>query len=122
MKSHAEHLRVATYNVHKCRGMDRKTSPERIARILQGLDADVIGVQEILDVRDGPAELDQAQHLDVCCDCRLRQVAEQPKDLAATPKMAKPTTTIAQAAILRATHGTEIKPGASAPTPPVKPN
>jgi endonuclease/exonuclease/phosphatase family metal-dependent hydrolase len=63
VKSHAEHLRVATYNVHKCRGMDRKTSPQRIARILQELDADVIGVQEILDVRDGPAELDQARHL-----------------------------------------------------------
>lgn len=63
MKSHAEHLRVATYNVHKCRGMDRKTSPARIARILQELDADVIGVQEILDVRDGPAEFDQARHL-----------------------------------------------------------
>jgi endonuclease/exonuclease/phosphatase family metal-dependent hydrolase len=43
--------------------MDRKMSPEPIARILQGLDADVIGVQEILDVRNGPAELDKAQHL-----------------------------------------------------------
>jgi endonuclease/exonuclease/phosphatase family metal-dependent hydrolase len=63
MKSHVEHLRVATYNVHKCRGMDRKTSPGRIARILQGLDADVIGVQEILDVRNGPAELDQVRQL-----------------------------------------------------------
>ena len=57
------HLRVVTYNVHKCRGMDRKTSPERIARILQTLDADVIGLQEILDVRDGLPELDQARHL-----------------------------------------------------------
>lgn len=63
MKSHAIHIRVVTYNIHKCRGMDRKTSPERIARILQGLDADVIGVQEILDVRNGPAKLDQARHL-----------------------------------------------------------
>ena len=63
MKSHAEHLRIATYNVHKCRGMDRKTNLARIARILQELDADVIGMQEILDVRDGPAELDQARHL-----------------------------------------------------------
>jgi endonuclease/exonuclease/phosphatase family metal-dependent hydrolase len=63
VKSHAEHLRVATYNVHKCRGMDRNTSPGRIARILQGLEADVIGVQEILDVRNGPVELDQARHL-----------------------------------------------------------
>jgi hypothetical protein len=36
--------------------------------------------------------------------------------------MTKPSATLAQAAILRATHGAEIKPGASAPTPPVKPN
>ena len=43
--------------------MDRKASPGRTARILHRLDADVIGVQEILDVRDGPAELDQARHL-----------------------------------------------------------
>jgi carboxyl-terminal processing protease len=40
----------------------------------------------------------------------------------ATPKMTKPSATVAQAAILRATHGAEIKPGAAAPTPPVKPN
>ena len=63
MKSTPTRLRVVTYNVHKCRGMDGITSPQRIARILQTLDADVIGLQEILDVRDGPAELDQARHL-----------------------------------------------------------
>lgn len=63
MTSTPIHLRVVTYNVHKCRGMDRNTSPERIARILQTLDADVIGLQEILDVRGGLPELDQARHL-----------------------------------------------------------
>ena len=43
--------------------MDRKTDLARFARIPQELDTDVIGMQEILDVRDGPAELDQARHL-----------------------------------------------------------
>ncbi len=56
-------LRFATYNIHKCRGLDRKISPRRIARILQTLEADVIGLQEVLDVRTGDAKLDQARHL-----------------------------------------------------------
>ena len=56
-------LRVATYNVHKCRGLDRMTSPERIARIVKTLDADVIGLQEVVDVRTGSAKLDQVRRL-----------------------------------------------------------
>jgi endonuclease/exonuclease/phosphatase family metal-dependent hydrolase len=63
MTSAKQHLRVATYNVHKCRGMDRRTIPERIGSILQALDADVIGLQEMLDVRNGRPNLDQARHL-----------------------------------------------------------
>ncbi len=27
-------VRIATYNVHKCQGMDGRTRPERIARVL----------------------------------------------------------------------------------------
>lgn len=56
-------LRVATYNVHKCRGLDRRTNPQRIAKIIAGLNADVIAIQEILDVRDGPARFDQARSI-----------------------------------------------------------
>jgi endonuclease/exonuclease/phosphatase family metal-dependent hydrolase len=41
-------IRVATYNVHKCRGLDQKTSPSRIADVIRELDADVIAIQEIL--------------------------------------------------------------------------
>ena len=41
-------LRVATYNVHKCRGMDGRVSPHRIGRVLHELNADVIGLQEVL--------------------------------------------------------------------------
>lgn len=54
-------LRIATYNVHKCRGLDRRTDPQRIAEIIAALDADVIALQEILDVREGHPGFDQAR-------------------------------------------------------------
>ena len=42
-------LRVCTYNIHKCRGWDRRVSPARIARVLSQLDADCIALQEVID-------------------------------------------------------------------------
>jgi endonuclease/exonuclease/phosphatase family metal-dependent hydrolase len=56
-------IRVATYNVHKCRGMDGRTSPERIATVIAELDADVVAIQEILDVQNGGPEFDQARRI-----------------------------------------------------------
>lgn len=41
-------VRIATYNIHKCVGMDRRFSPERIVKVLREIDADVIGLQEVL--------------------------------------------------------------------------
>jgi endonuclease/exonuclease/phosphatase family metal-dependent hydrolase len=41
-------LRIATYNIHKCVGIDRKYSPERIVKVLREIDADVIALQEVL--------------------------------------------------------------------------
>src|SRR4051794_12315225 len=41
-------LRVATYNIHKCVGIDRRYSPERIVEVLREIDADVIGMQEVV--------------------------------------------------------------------------
>ena len=41
-------LRIATYNVHRCRGFDGRTRPERIARVLRAIDADVVALQEIV--------------------------------------------------------------------------
>ena len=41
-------MRIATYNIHKCVGIDRKYSPERIVKVLREIDADVIGLQEVL--------------------------------------------------------------------------
>jgi carboxyl-terminal processing protease len=40
----------------------------------------------------------------------------------ATPKLPKPSATLAQAAILRAAHGAAIKPGTAVATTPAKPN
>lgn len=41
-------IRVATYNVHRCRGLDRRTVPERIADVLGAINADVIALQEVI--------------------------------------------------------------------------
>lgn len=58
-----QRLRVATYNIHKCRGLDRRIRPERIAKVIRELDADIVALQEVLDVRDGKPEFDQARCL-----------------------------------------------------------
>jgi len=54
-------LRVATYNVHKCKGLDGRTDPRRVAEVVRSLDADVVGLQEVLDVREGLGKYDQAR-------------------------------------------------------------
>ena len=41
-------LRIATYNVHRCRGLDGRTRPERIAAVLRAIDADVVALQEVV--------------------------------------------------------------------------
>src|SRR5581483_3712498 len=41
-------FRVATYNVHKCKGVDFRVSPTRIAAVLREVKADIVAAQEIL--------------------------------------------------------------------------
>jgi endonuclease/exonuclease/phosphatase family metal-dependent hydrolase len=43
----AHRLRVMTYNVHSCLGMDGKISPHRIARVIERFDPDIVALQEI---------------------------------------------------------------------------
>jgi endonuclease/exonuclease/phosphatase family metal-dependent hydrolase len=38
---------VASYNIHKCIGADRRRDPRRTAAVIQALDADVIALQEV---------------------------------------------------------------------------
>jgi endonuclease/exonuclease/phosphatase family metal-dependent hydrolase len=56
-------LRIATYNVHKCRGLDGRVRPDRIAKVLREIRADVIGLQEVLSAEGGSPEQDQARYL-----------------------------------------------------------
>ena len=42
-------LRIATYNIHKCRGLDRRISPSRIISVLEPLEADILCVQEVVN-------------------------------------------------------------------------
>jgi endonuclease/exonuclease/phosphatase family metal-dependent hydrolase len=60
MTSEETRFRVATYNIHKCRGFDRRTSPERIIAVIKQLDADILCLQEVVDAPDGPQIFDQA--------------------------------------------------------------
>ncbi|MBI4485484.1 MAG: endonuclease/exonuclease/phosphatase family protein [Acidobacteria bacterium] len=41
-------LRIATYNIHRCRGLDGRTRPDRIIAVLRDVDADVIALQEVV--------------------------------------------------------------------------
>ena len=41
-------LRIATYNVHRCRGLDGRTRPDRIVDVIRALDADVVALQEVV--------------------------------------------------------------------------
>jgi endonuclease/exonuclease/phosphatase family metal-dependent hydrolase len=40
-------LRVATYNVHGCKGMDRRRSEARIAEVIAEMSVDVVALQEL---------------------------------------------------------------------------
>lgn len=56
-------LRIATYNVHKCRGLDRRVRPARIASVLREIDADIIALQEVLSIGGAAREMDQARFI-----------------------------------------------------------
>jgi endonuclease/exonuclease/phosphatase family metal-dependent hydrolase len=58
--SHVE-VRIATYNIHRCRGMDRRTAPQRIAEVLRDIDADVVALQEVIGA--GPGGAGQAEEI-----------------------------------------------------------
>ncbi len=56
----ASTLRIVTYNVHGCVGLDGRLSPARIARVLASLDADIIALQELDVGRRRSGGVDQA--------------------------------------------------------------
>jgi endonuclease/exonuclease/phosphatase family metal-dependent hydrolase len=54
-------LRVATYNIHRCRGLDGRTSPARVADVIRAIDADVVALQEVIGA--GPTSQGHAEEL-----------------------------------------------------------
>ena len=53
-------LRVVTYNVHRCRGIDGRLRPDRIVDVLRDVDADVAALQEVVA---GEGDADQARYI-----------------------------------------------------------
>ena len=54
-------IRVMTYNIHSCIGIDGKVRPERVARVINHCDPDIVAVQEIDAHRPRSGRHDQAQ-------------------------------------------------------------
>ena len=55
-------LRVATYNIHRCLGTDGRMDVGRVAAVLEEVDADVLGLQEV-ESRPGRSAVNQAEEL-----------------------------------------------------------
>jgi endonuclease/exonuclease/phosphatase family metal-dependent hydrolase len=56
-------LTVASYNIHQCVGRDGQWHPGRIAQVLQELDADIVGLQEVHSRADASKESYQMKFL-----------------------------------------------------------
>lgn len=56
-------LRLMTYNVHSCVGMDGRLSAERIARVVARHDPDIVALQELDVSRLRTGGMDQAHHI-----------------------------------------------------------
>ncbi len=56
-------IRVMTYNVHSCLGVDGRLSPERIARLIAQYDPDIVALQELDAGRARTDDVDQAHEI-----------------------------------------------------------
>lgn len=59
----APSLVVATYNVHRCIGADRRHDPDRVAAVIRELGADVVALQELSSRAGLEGGIDQAEYL-----------------------------------------------------------
>ncbi len=63
MKRRTHRLRVVTYNIHRCCGLDRRVRPSRIVKILKEIKPDVVGLQEVVMHSGRGPEGDQARYI-----------------------------------------------------------
>jgi endonuclease/exonuclease/phosphatase family metal-dependent hydrolase len=54
-------IRIMTYNVHGCRGRDRKWLPQRIAEVVASAEPDIVALQELDAGRPRSGKVDQAE-------------------------------------------------------------
>lgn len=59
----AYHLRVLTYNVNYCRGMDGRVDYQRIADIIKRSKPDLVALQELYRAKDHPEGINQGERL-----------------------------------------------------------
>ena len=59
--AHWRTLRVATYNIHRSRGLDGRTIPSRIAEVIRTIEPDVIALQEVVGA--GPSSQGHAEEI-----------------------------------------------------------
>lgn len=54
---------AASYNIHRCIGLDARHDPERVARVIDELDTDFIGLQEVESRFGGAPDIHQLNFL-----------------------------------------------------------
>lgn len=54
-------LRITTYNIHKCRGLDGRVRPQRIIDVLKETDPDIIALQEVVGMDQLERESNQVR-------------------------------------------------------------
>jgi endonuclease/exonuclease/phosphatase family metal-dependent hydrolase len=64
-------IRVVTYNIHTCVGVDRRYDPARIAAVLCEIDADIACLQEVGARRRIERQADQWAYLGEVTGCRV---------------------------------------------------
>ena len=73
--------RIATYNVHRCVGNDRRLNVARIAEVLARLEPDIVALQELDVGRARTGHVDQAheiaQRLDMACHFHAALTVEE---------------------------------------------
>jgi endonuclease/exonuclease/phosphatase family metal-dependent hydrolase len=64
-------VRVVTYNIHTCVGVDGRCDPGRISRVLREIDADIACLQEVEASRRNEWHADQWAYLGAATGCRV---------------------------------------------------
>lgn len=63
MNTHDPAIRIATYNVHKCRGLDRRVNAGRIGTVLREINADIVALQEVTWLTEAAPGQHQVRYL-----------------------------------------------------------